>query len=139
MFNENFSYYALLSKIRMMQLHLLILSQAMTLKHQQLQQNTQSLDQKLISQKNNTSNLENSQRHSISDIAQEVKQRYGSIDTGNVCDICKKTKFSNGGVGHVCFSCKSSCCVRCAFRYTTKTKVSLRKCLFFSSNIPSFN
>ena len=103
------------------------LQQTQKEKHQQLQQNTQSLDQKLISQKNNTSNLENSQRHSISDIAQEVKQRYGSIDTGNVCDICKKTKFSNGGVGHVCFSCKSSCCVRCAFRYTTKTKVSLRK------------
>ena len=66
-----------------------------------------------------------SERHSINDIAQEVKQRYGSIDTGNVCDLCKKTKFSNGGVGHVCFNCKARCCVRCAFRYTTKAKVNL--------------
>ena len=65
------------------------------------------------------------ERHSINDIAQEVKQRYGSIDTGNVCDLCKKTKFSNGGVGHVCFNCKARCCVRCAFRYTTKAKVNL--------------
>ena len=64
-----------------------------------------------------------SERHSINDIAQEVKQRYGSIDTGNVCDLCKKTKFSNGGVGHVCFNCKARCCIRCAFKYTAKSKV----------------
>lgn len=64
------------------------------------------------------------QCHSISDIANEAKQRYGSIDTGNLCDICKKTKFTYSGAGHICFSCKLRCCVRCAFKYTTKTKVS---------------
>lgn len=64
------------------------------------------------------------QCHSISDIAQECKQRYGSIDTGNVCDVCKKTKFTHSGSGHTCFDCKSRCCVKCAYRYTTKTKVT---------------
>ena len=63
------------------------------------------------------------QCHSISDIADQVKQRYGSIDTGNLCDICKKTKFTYSGAGHICFSCKLRCCIRCAFKYTTKTKV----------------
>lgn len=63
------------------------------------------------------------QCHSISDIAQVAKQRYGSIDTGNVCDVCRKTKFANGGVGQTCFNCKARCCLRCAFKYTTKTKV----------------
>ena len=79
-----------------------------------------------------------SQRHSINDIAQEVKQRYGSIDTGNVCDLCKKTKFSNGGVGHVCFNCKARCCVRCAFKYTTKTKVSLEYTDFIFTTAPKY-
>ena len=63
------------------------------------------------------------QCHSISDIANEAKQRYGSIDTGYLCDICKKTKFTYSGAGHICFNCKLRCCVRCAFKYTTKTKV----------------
>jgi hypothetical protein len=64
-----------------------------------------------------------STRQSINTIAQQTKQRYGSIDTGNVCDLCKKTKFTNtGSTGHTCFSCKARCCVRCAFKYTTKTK-----------------
>jgi hypothetical protein len=62
--------------------------------------------------------------HSITDIAEECKQRYGSIDTGSVCNICKKTKFTNNGSGHVCFNCKLRCCVKCAYKYTTKTKVS---------------
>ncbi|CAF0795571.1 unnamed protein product [Brachionus calyciflorus] len=62
------------------------------------------------------------QRHSISDIAQEIKQRYGSIDTGNVCDLCKKTKFTSSGVNRVCFNCKCRCCIRCSVKYTTKTK-----------------
>ncbi|RMZ94131.1 Rab-3-interacting molecule unc-10, partial [Brachionus plicatilis] len=66
--------------------------------------------------------LKKSQRHSISDIAQETKQRYGSVDTGNVCDICKKIKFTNSSVGRVCFSCKSRCCIRCSVKYITKTK-----------------
>ena len=65
----------------------------------------------------------NHQCHSISDIANEAKQRYGSIDTGYLCDICKKTKFTYSGAGHICFNCKLRCCVRCAFKYTTKTKV----------------
>ncbi len=69
-----------------------------------------------------SSNLQ--QCHSISDIAQECKQRYGSIDTGNVCDVCKKTKFTNSSSGHICFDCKSRCCVKCAYRYSTKTKVN---------------
>ena len=65
-----------------------------------------------------------SQRHSISDIAQEIKQRYGSVDTGNVCDVCKKIKFTNSSVGRICFSCKSRCCVRCSLKYISKTKVN---------------
>ena len=65
------------------------------------------------------------QCHSISDIANETKQRYGSIDTGNLCDVCKKTKFTYSGAGNICFYCKLRCCVRCAFKYTTKNKVSL--------------
>jgi len=64
------------------------------------------------------------QCHSISDIANETKQRYGSIDTGNLCDVCKKTKFTHSGAGHICFYCKLRCCIRCAFKYTTKSKVS---------------
>ena len=65
------------------------------------------------------------QCHSISDIANETKQRYGSIDTGNLCDVCKKTKFTYSGAGNICFYCKLRCCVRCAFKYTTKNKVIL--------------
>jgi hypothetical protein len=91
-----------------------------------LNQNQSGKPQKERDKRQGEQNLlrNGSERHSINDIAQEVKQRYGSIDTGNVCDLCKKTKFSNGGVGHVCFNCKARCCVRCAFRYTTKTKVN---------------
>ena len=78
--------------------------------------NSSSLDSR------NRSNLKSTQRHSINDIAQETKQRYGSVDTGNLCDLCKKIKFANGS-GHTCFNCKSRCCIRCAFKYTTKNKV----------------
>lgn len=69
----------------------------------------------------NRSNLQ--QCHSIMDIAQECKQRYGSVDTGSVCEICKKTKFTHIGAGHACFNCKARCCVKCAYKYTSKTKV----------------
>jgi len=95
-----------------------------------LNQNQSNKQQKEREKQHGEQNLlrKGSERHSINDIAQEVKQRYGSIDTGNVCDLCKKTKFTNGGVGHVCFNCKARCCIRCAFRYTTRTKVSL--CFF---------
>ena len=72
---------------------------------------------------NSQNNEKTSQRHSIAEIAQEVKQRYGSIDTGNLCDLCKKTKFTSSSVGQTCFSCKSRCCIRCAFKYSTKSKV----------------
>lgn len=75
--------------------------------------------------------LVNSQRHSISDIAQEAKQRYGSIDTGNVCDVCKKTKFSNATVGHACFHCKSRSCIRCSFKFTYKNQVNSYQYLFY--------
>jgi regulating synaptic membrane exocytosis protein 2 len=64
------------------------------------------------------------QRHSISDIAQEYKQRYGSVDAGLLCDICKKTKFASRDGGHQCFNCKLRCCVRCSFKYTFKNKVN---------------
>ena len=97
------------------------------LKNQQHQQKQPQQGDQRLSRKG-------SERHSINDIAQEVKQRYGSIDTGNVCDLCKKTKFSNGGVGHVCFNCKARCCIRCAFKYTTKTKVKHIVRLFSSLN-----
>ena len=80
--------------------------------------NSSSLDNR------NRSNLKSTQRHSINDIAEETKQRYGSVDTGNLCDLCKKIKFANGS-GHTCFNCKSRCCIRCAFKYTTKNKVIL--------------
>ncbi len=80
--------------------------------------NSSSLDNR------HRSNLKSTQRHSINDIAQETKQRYGSVDTGNLCDLCKKIKFANGS-GHICFNCKSKCCIRCAFKYTTKNKVKI--------------
>ena len=81
-------------------------------------------------------NLNNNrvQYHSISDIAQSVKQRYGSVDTGHLCDVCKKTKFATAGSnGNTCFSCKCRCCARCAFKYNTKTKVGslARRLLLF--------
>ena len=62
---------------------------------------------------------------SITDIAQEAKQKYGfnTIDTGDVCDICKKTKFVNCNA-HICVYCRLKCCIRCSFRLKTKTKVS---------------
>jgi hypothetical protein len=62
---------------------------------------------------------------SITDIAQEAKQKYGfdTIDTGDICDICKKTKFVNCNA-HVCVYCRLKCCIRCSFRLKTKTKVS---------------
>ena len=62
-----------------------------------------------------------SQRHSISDIAQTVKQKYGadSLDTGDVCDLCKVTKFTSAhSGGRVCSACKSRCCLRCSLRFS---------------------
>jgi len=60
--------------------------------------------------------------HSITDLSAESKQRYGSVDTGRSCDVCARTKFTHAGSGHTCFDCKRRCCVKCAYRYTTKTK-----------------
>lgn len=84
--------------------------------------------------KNTTSSFKSNlhQCHSISDIANEAKQRYGSIDTGNFCDICKKTKFTHSGAGHICFNCKLRCCVRCAFKFQTRTKVIFFFFLYFT-------
>ncbi len=79
---------------------------------------------------NNTSNSNNNNSkskhyHSINDIADEVKQRYDDqqqIDTGILCELCKKIKFVTG-IGHVCFQCNRQSCVRCSIKYKTKTKV----------------
>jgi hypothetical protein len=73
--------------------------------------------------------LKYTQRHSVSDIAQEVKQRYGSIDTGNVCDLCKKIKFANSNVGHTCFHCKARCCIKCSYKFNMKNKVRIQQYL----------
>jgi hypothetical protein len=74
----------------------------------------------------NSTNKSNKQYQSISDIADEVKQRYEDqqqIDTGILCDLCKKIKFVTG-VGHVCFQCNRQSCVRCSIKYKSKTKVN---------------
>ena len=71
-------------------------------------------------------NLKVSTTHqSITDIAQEVKQKYSSdcLNTGDFCDICKKTKFINNNNAHLCVYCKLKCCLRCSFKLKTKTKV----------------
>lgn len=68
-----------------------------------------------------------SQRHSISDIAQTVKQRYGaeSLDTGAVCDLCKVTKFTSTHTGgRVCSACKLRCCLRCSLRFSVPISLS---------------
>ncbi len=39
-----------------------------------------------------------------------------------MCQICNKTKFTNPSSGHTCFACQRRCCVKCAYRYTTKTR-----------------
>jgi len=80
-----------------------------------------------INRSNNNANNHNKskQYHSITDIADEVKQRYDDqqqIDTGILCDLCKKIKFVTG-IGHVCFQCNRHACVRCSIKYKTKTKV----------------
>ena len=69
---------------------------------------------------------------SITDIAQEAKQKYGlnTIDTGDLCDICKKTKFVSNNNAHACVYCKLKCCIKCSFRLKTKTKVRLMKINF---------
>lgn len=80
-------------------------------KHRSSQQQTQSQSHLLVY----------SQRHSISDIAQTVKQKYGadSLDTGAVCDLCKVTKFTSAhSGGRVCSACKSRCCLRCSLRFS---------------------
>ena len=88
----------------------------------------------------NQQKLGGSQRHSINDIAQEVKQRYGSgsIDTGNVCDLCKKTKFSNSTVGHACFHCKARACIRCSFKFTHKNQVTYKFFIGYNHNLNLF-
>jgi hypothetical protein len=64
-------------------------------------------------------------QQSINDIAQEIKQKYSSdtLNTGDTCDICKKTKFINNNNAHLCVYCKLKCCIRCSFKLKTKTKV----------------
>jgi hypothetical protein len=64
-------------------------------------------------------------QQSIKDIAQEIKQKYSSdtLNTGDTCDICKKTKFINNNNAHLCVYCKLKCCIRCSFKLKTKTKV----------------
>lgn len=72
------------------------------------------------------SQLVYSQRHSITDIAQTVKQKYGadSLDTGVVCDLCKVTKFASAHAGgRVCSACKSRCCLRCSLRFSVPVVV----------------
>lgn len=89
---------------------------------QRYEQSHEQLTPQQRQQQQQQSMLVCSQRHSISDIAQTVKQRYGgpdSLDTGAVCDLCKVTKFASAHAGgRVCSACKSRCCLRCSLRFT---------------------
>lgn len=74
-------------------------------------------------------NLTSTSTQSITDIAEEIKQKYSphGLNTGDLCDICKKTKFVSNTNAHACVYCKLKCCIRCSFRLKTNTKVSSKQ------------